>query len=68
MFRNNRGRGGSVALLYRETSTCSEIQHKARNRPVESLWVKVRRENMKRNVMVGIHYRPLKWMRFFQNN
>lgn len=47
-----------VALYAKATYTCSEIQYKVEGRLIESLWVKGREESSKRDVIVGVCYRP----------
>uniref|UniRef100_A0A8B9ZFV9 Reverse transcriptase domain-containing protein n=1 Tax=Anas platyrhynchos TaxID=8839 RepID=A0A8B9ZFV9_ANAPL len=57
LFRRDRqhGRGGGVALYIRESFDVVELE--ARNDKIESLWVRIGRDN-KASVLVGVCYRP----------
>uniref|UniRef100_A0A8B9ZSS9 Reverse transcriptase domain-containing protein n=1 Tax=Anas zonorhyncha TaxID=75864 RepID=A0A8B9ZSS9_9AVES len=57
LFRRDRQhrRGGGVALYIRESFDVVELE--ARNDKIESLWVRIGRDN-KASVLVGVCYRP----------
>lgn len=57
--RIGRGEKEEVFLsIWKAIYTCLAVQCKEEGRPVESLWLKFRGETSRREVMVGICYRP----------
>ncbi|GAB0203436.1 hypothetical protein GRJ2_002809200 [Grus japonensis] len=55
--RGRRGRG--VALYVKKWIDCEELSLKNSHKQVESLWVRIRDQGNKGNLVVGVNYRPL---------
>ena len=60
LFRKDRPTrpGGGVALYVREQLECIELCLGADEEPVESLWVRIKRQPHMGDVIVGVYYRP----------
>jgi len=56
--KRQRRRGGAVALYVEEQIDCTELCLRNSNEQVESLWVKVRGQANKGNLMADVYYRP----------
>jgi len=53
-----RKRGGGVALYIKKWIELEELSLKHSHEQVESLWVRIRDRGNKRNLVVGVYYRP----------
>jgi len=57
--RDRRGRrGGGVALYIKKALQSEELSLKNNHEQVESLWVRTGERDNKRNLVVGVYYRP----------
>jgi len=64
LFRRDRpGRmGGGVALYMKKWIECEELSLKGSHNQVESLWVRIRDQGNKGNLVAGVYYRwPDQW-------
>ena len=60
LFRKDRPtrRRGGVALYVREQLECIELGLGANEEQVESLWVRIKGQPHKGDIIVGVYYRP----------
>lgn len=60
LFRKNRPnkKGGGVALYVKDAYTCEEMHDLNSGSEIESIWVKIKGERNKKDVVVGVYYRP----------
>jgi len=60
LFRRDRwGKiGGGIALYIKKSIQCEELSLKNSHEQVESLWVTIRDRGNRRNLVVGVYYRP----------
>ena len=58
LFRRKERRGGGCPLWKKEKRIdCTELSLKGSDEQVESLWVKIRGQANKGNLVVGVYYR-----------
>ena len=55
---NALSRGRGIVLHVKEWIDCTELSLKNSNEQVESLWIKIRGQANKGDIMVGVYYRP----------
>lgn len=60
LFRRERQskRGVGIAAYNKKTTDCKELPLRNSQAKVASLWVKIRVETNKRQLVVGVYYRP----------
>jgi len=60
LFRRDRQgrRGGGIALYIKKWIECEELSLKDSHKQVESLWVRLRDQGNKGNLVVGVYYKP----------